>query len=131
MLTGMAEQAMTQTILVADDQPGQRIILDMLLTLDGYTVVAKEDGKETLEYLKSHTPSLMILDINMPFIDGIEICRRVRAIERLKNVPVIILTASKDDAVVTTAKMAKASAVIHKPLEGKDFRSLVKSLLPD
>lgn len=126
----MVEQAKAPTILIADDQPGQRVILDMLLTLDGYEVVAKADGKETLEYLKGHTPSLMILDINMPYIDGVEICRRVRGIERLKHVPVIILTASKDEAVMTAAKMAKATAVVHKPLEGKDFRSLVKSLLP-
>lgn len=118
------------TILVADDQPGLRMLLDMLLSLDGYEVVTVEDGKQVLEYLKSHTPSLMILDVNMPFVDGIDICRRVRGIERLKRVPVIILTASKDDGVMTAAKMAKASAVVNKPLEGKDFRALVRSLLP-
>ena len=108
--------AVVPTILVADDQAGQRAVLDMLLTLDGYEVVATEDGREALRYLQTHTPSLIILDVNMPFIGGIEICSRVKSISRLKNVPVIILTAAKEERVLTEAKLAKADLVMNKPL---------------
>lgn len=117
------------TILVADDQAGQRAVLDMLLTLDGYEIVAREDGRETLEYLQTHTPSLIILDVSMPFVSGIEICSRVKAISRLKKVPVIILTAAKEERTLTEAKLAKADLVMSKPLEGKNFRKSVKDLL--
>ena len=118
-----------KTILIADDQAGQRAVLDMLLSLDGYLVIAKEDGREALEYLKENTPSLVILDVNMPHVNGIEICARIKRISRFNTVPVIILTSAKDENTLTSAKMAKADMVISKPLEGKDFRATVKELL--
>lgn len=117
------------TILVVDDQTGQRVILDMLLTLDGYEVVALEDGRAALEYLKAHTPQLVILDIAMPYMSGIEICSRMKRIQRLSGVPVIILTAARDDKTLTEARLAKADRVVQKPLEGKDFRQVVRDLV--
>ena len=116
-------------ILVADDQAGQRVVLDMLLSLDGYNVVLKENGRETLEFLQDNTPNLIILDIAMPELDGIEVCNRVKHIRRFKNVPIIILTGLKDEQTLTEAKLARADKVIQKPLEGKDFREVVKDLL--
>jgi CheY-like chemotaxis protein len=117
------------TILVVDDQAGQRVILDMLLTLDGYEVVALEDGRAALEYLKGHTPQLVVLDIAMPFMSGIEICSRMKRIQRLSSVPVIILTAARDDKTLTEARLARADRVVQKPLEGKDFRQVVRELV--
>jgi DNA-binding response OmpR family regulator len=122
---------MQTTILVVDDHSGQRVILDMLLTLDGYEVVGLQDGREALEYLKTNTPSLVVLDVNMPFMSGTEICSRMRRIHRLARVPVIILTAMRDEKTLTEARLARADAVISKPLEGKDFRTLVKELLEE
>jgi DNA-binding response OmpR family regulator len=122
---------MQTTILVVDDHSGQRVILDMLLTLDGYEVVGLQDGREALEYLKTNTPSLVVLDVNMPFMSGTEICSRMRRIHRLARVPVIILTAMRDEKTLTEARLARADAVISKPLEGKDFRALVKELLEE
>ncbi len=119
----------TPTILVVDDQAGQRVILDMLLTLDGYQVVSLEDGRAALEHLKGHTPRLVILDINMPFVGGIEICERMKRIGRLSKVPVIILTAVRDEKTLTAAQLARADRVILKPLEGKDFRTMVRDLI--
>lgn len=120
---------MSPTILIADDQSGQRVVLDMLLSLDGYEVVAMQDGRETLAYLQNNTPDLLILDIAMPGMTGIEVCSRVKRIRRFNHVPIIILTAIKDEKILTEAKLARADKVILKPLEGKDFRDLVKDLL--
>ena len=117
------------SILVVDDQAGQRVILDMLLTLDGYQVVAREDGRAALEYLREHTPQLVVLDVHMPFMTGVEICSRIRRIQRLAKVPVIILTAVRDERTLTEARLAKADRIVLKPLEGKDFRGLVRELL--
>lgn len=116
-------------ILVADDLAGQRMVLEMLLSVDGYEVITVEDGKAALDYLKSNTPALAILDIKMPYLTGLEVCSRMKRIPRLQGVPVIILTALRDDDTIKQAWASKADDVIHKPLEGKDFRQTVKDLV--
>lgn len=105
------------------------MVLEMLLSIDGYDVTTVEDGKAALEHLKQHTPSLAILDVKMPFMTGIEICGRMKRIPRLADVPVVILTALRDEGTMRAALEAKADAVILKPLEGKDFRETVRHLL--
>ena len=114
---------------MAEDLAGQRLVLDMLLTVEGYDVKLVEDGAEALAYLKPHTPDLAILDVRMPNVDGLEVCARMKRVTRLKGVPVMILTALRDDATLESARLAGADAVVIKPLEGKDFRSEVKRLL--
>src|SRR5690606_2010451 len=105
------------------------MILDMLLTVDGYDVQIVEDGGQALNDLKEHTPDLAILDVKMPNLDGIEVCRRMKKVTRLKGVPVIILTAMRDEATLQAARLAGADEIIVKPLEGKDFRDQVRRLL--
>ena len=122
---------MPATILVADDEEGHRTLMDMLLTLDGHDVVKVSDGREALDYLKEHTPDLAILDVHMPQVDGIDVCQRMRQVSRLKDVPVIILTAMRDEKTQTLAKMAKADMVVPKPLEGKDFRAIVTRVIAE
>jgi len=116
-------------ILVADDVEGQRVILEMLLTVDGYEVHAVEDGREALEYLKDHTPDLAILDVLMPHVGGLEVCHRMKRIARLRSVPVIILTALRDAQTREEARIVHADRVVHKPLTGKDLRATVRELL--
>jgi len=117
------------SILIADDLAGQRLMLEMLLSVDGYTVAAVEDGKAALDFLKENTPDLAILDVKMPYLTGIEVCDRMKRIPRLKNVPVIILTALRDEDTLQRARESGADEVITKPLEGKDFRQVVRDLL--
>lgn len=116
-------------VLVADDQPGQLVLIEMLLSVDGYEVATVQDGREALEWLAKNTPDLAILDVHMPFVDGIEICRRIKTIRRLKHVPVVVLTAMRDEGRLESARIAGADAVVRKPLEGKDFRSTVRDLI--
>lgn len=117
------------SILVAEDLAGQRMVLDMLLSVEGYEVHMVEDGAEALEWLRDNTPDLAILDVRMPRLGGLEVCARMKRVSRLKDVPVLILTALKDAATLEASRMAAADAIIHKPLEGKDFRETIKSLL--
>lgn len=125
----MVTHSEAASILVADDLMGQRLILEMLLSIDGYDVVTVEDGKAALDYLRDHTPDLAILDVKMPYLSGIEVCGRMKRIPRLKDVPVIILTAMRDEETTASAKEHHADEVIRKPLEGKDFRETVRQLL--
>ncbi|NLG09653.1 MAG: response regulator [Deinococcales bacterium] len=101
----------------------------MLLSVEGYEVAMVEDGKAALEHLKDNTPDLAILDVKMPYLSGIEVCRRMKRIPRLKHVPVIILTALRDETTLRDAREQGADEVILKPLEGKDFRETVKRLV--
>ena len=103
----------------------------MLLSVDGYEVVTVADGREALDYLKDNTPDLAILDVQMPHLTGLEVCDRMKRIPRLKDVPVIILTAHRDDYVLTQARMAHANRIVYKPLEGKDLRATVREVLAD
>jgi CheY-like chemotaxis protein len=117
------------TILVADDEPAVRNLLEMILGSDGHTVVAVADGKEALTYLKDHTPDLIVLDINMPFISGIDVCSRVKRITRFQHTPVVILTAMNDQRTRDEAEGVKVDVFINKPLTGKNFRKTVQDLL--
>ncbi len=117
------------TILIADDNAGQRNVLDLVLSADGYHVDAVQDGREALTYLKTNTPDLIILDVLMPHFSGLEVCGRVKRVPRLKHVPVMILTSLQDEETLASADMARADRLIIKPLSGKNLRSIVYELL--
>ncbi len=105
------------------------MVLEMLLSLDGYEVHSVEDGRQALEYLQHNTPQMAILDVNMPHMSGIDVCDRMNRVQRLKHVPVIILTVLRDDRTAHAARAAGADLIVLKPLEGKDFRKTVRDLL--
>ncbi len=116
-------------VLVADDNEGHRILVDMLLASEGYELAMVEDGKAALEWLKDHTPALAILDVAMPQLGGLEVAERIRRIGRLKDTKIVILTALRDPQTREGARLAKVDALVMKPLEGKDFRNLIKRVL--
>lgn len=116
-------------ILVADDNAGHRTLIDVLLSPEGYEVAMVEDGKQALEWLRDHTPALAILDVAMPFLSGTEVAERMRRIPRLKETKIVVLTALRDPHTRDAARLAKVDALVPKPLEGKDFRDLVKRVL--
>ncbi|AZI43172.1 response regulator [Deinococcus psychrotolerans] len=120
---------MSHTILVADDEPAIRTMLEVILSADGHEIVAVADGKSALEYLQTHTPDVMLLDINMPYMDGFEICSRVKRIKRLRNTPVLLLTAMDDDHTRDHAKLVGADDIVSKPLSGKNLRGRITHLL--
>lgn len=98
----------------------------MLLSAHNYQVVAVNDGHEALTYLQSNTPQAIILDVNMPFMTGIEVCERVKRIARLRSLPVIIMTSLADEDTVAAARGAGADLVVHKPLAGKSIPGMIK-----
>lgn len=120
---------MPYTILVADDEPAIRTMLEVILSADGHEIVAVGDGKAALDYLKTHTPDVMLLDVKMPFLDGYEICSRVKRIRRLAEVPVMLLTGFDDDQTRDHAKLVGADDIVYKPLSGKNLRGRVAQLV--
>src|SRR5689334_10847565 len=92
-----ATMAGTKRILVCDDDPLLVDLLDYRLTSKGYDVVIARDGGEALELARENTPDAIVLDAMMPVIDGYEVLRRVREDPALADVPVVMLTARKQE----------------------------------
>ncbi|MDO4246705.1 response regulator [Deinococcus sp. VB343] len=120
---------MAYTILVADDEPAIRTMLEVILSADGHEIVAVQDGRSALAYLQSHTPDAMLLDVKMPYMDGFEICSRVKRIKRLRNCAVLLLSAVDDDQTRDQAKLVGADDIVGKPVSGKMLRGRVSQLI--
>ena len=120
---------MPYTILVADDEPSVRTMLEVILSADGHEVVSVGDGKAALEYLQRHTPDAMLLDVKMPFMDGYEICGRVKRIKRLTKTAVMLLTPANDEESRDHARLVGADGVVPKPLSGKNVRGRVSQIV--
>ncbi|WP_026332311.1 response regulator [Deinococcus apachensis] len=120
---------MAYTILVADDEPAIRSMLEVILSADGHEIVAVSDGKAALDYLRENTPDAMLLDVQMPQMDGFEICSRVKRVKRLGKAPVLLLTALDDDQTRDHARLVGADDLVYKPLSGKNLRQRVSQLI--
>ena len=102
-------------VLIADDELNIRNILDFTLQTEGFDVVVAENGEQALELALSEGPDLVILDVMMPGLSGIETCARLKQDPRTSHIPVILLTAksSREDRTAGTA--AGADHYITKP----------------
>jgi CheY-like chemotaxis protein len=116
-----------KTILVADDNAAQRRFLELLLMMDGHSVKVVEDGLEALEVIQKESVSLVISDIYMPYMTGLELCREVKELQ--PKLPVILLTSIEDEATENQARAVKVDAFFRKPVVGKGFRELVGRFL--
>ena len=114
-------------ILVVDDEEDIVEIIRLYLEDEGYEVIAAYDGKEALEMARMESPHLIILDIMLPKMDGLEICRQVRTEE---TIPIMILSAKKTDVVDTVVGLELgADDYMIKPFEPKELVARVKALL--
>jgi CheY-like chemotaxis protein len=113
-------------ILVVDDNPTNLDVLSEYLIGSGFTLLLKRDGEKALELVKRRKPDLILLDIVMPGIDGFETCRRLKAQEDSKEIPVIFMSALSDT--VDKVKGFKAGAVdyITKPFQHEEVLSRVR-----
>lgn len=89
---------MQPTVLVVEDEPAQREVLKYNLAAEGFTPLLAEDGEEALLMVREALPDLIVLDWMLPVISGIEVCRRIKADVRLRQIPVIMLSARGDEA---------------------------------
>jgi two-component system, OmpR family, response regulator MprA len=114
-------------ILVADDEQPVREALDRALRLDGWEVGLAADGLETLRSLGDHAADLVILDVTMPYMDGLEVCRRVR--DGGDRTPILMLTARDAVADRVAGLDAGADDYLVKPFALDELRARVRALL--
>lgn len=117
------------TILIVDDEKSQRTILSDILEDSGYLVAQAATGEEALNILEGRNVDLILLDIIMPGLDGIETCRKIKKIDRNKSVPVIMLTALSNEDDVVRALDAGADDFINKSSEHKIIHARIKAHL--
>ena len=117
-------------ILVVDDYPVTRRILGYTLRKQGYDVVPAADGEEALARLSDHAIDLAILDIAMPGMDGITLLKQIRADPRLRELPVVMLSASGQDQDRITARAEGANAFLSKPCSSHELLDTVRRFTP-
>jgi DNA-binding response OmpR family regulator len=113
-------------ILLVDDEPAVQTLLTYPLEKDGYDVVSAVDGREALERFAEQRFDLVVLDIMLPRLDGIEVCRRLRT---RSQVPIIMLTAKDDEVDKVLGLEMGADDYITKPFSVREFRSRVRAAL--
>ena len=118
---------MQAKVLVVDYEKGVRDLLHSFLKAEGYQAILASNGKEAIELAKSESPNAILLDVKMPGIDGVETCRRLRAEEQTRYIPVIMVTAF--GTTETEATNAGADDLINKPFNLTDLAVRVKSVL--
>ena len=116
-------------ILIVDDNETNRDILLTRLSMHGYDLKQAVDGEDALAAAKEHLPDLILLDVMMPKLDGIEVCKRLRADEALPFMPIILCTAKADSKDVVAGLEAGADEYLTKPIDQVALVARVKSVL--
>jgi signal transduction histidine kinase len=116
------------TILIVDDAPTARETLVAMLEGEKYQLELAEDGFEALKMLEKLTVDLILLDVMMPGMDGFEVCRRIRSMPKLAEVPIVILTALDDRASLLRGIESGADDFLSKPLDRHELIARVRTI---
>ncbi len=116
----------SSTILLVDDEDSVQKLLSYPLERDGFRVLAAKDGEEALAKFSQEPVDLVVLDLMLPRLDGLEVCKRIRA---QSTVPIIMLTARDDELDKVLGLELGADDYITKPFSIREFRSRVRALL--
>jgi DNA-binding response OmpR family regulator len=120
---------MKKNVLVVDDEIGALTLIGIMLERGGFNVLKAKDADAALAILDQNTPDLIILDVMMPGIDGIELCEIIRQREDTSSIPVLILSARGDADSVMRGMEAGANDYLPKPILHHDLVSKVRLIL--
>ena len=121
---------MKRTVLAIDDALTMRKLVSFTLRTAGLEVVEAPDGADALELLKTRSFDLIITDVNMPRLNGIEFTRQARQLPNGKTVPILMLTTESDAEKKNLARAAGASGWIVKPFQQEQLLAVVGKVLP-
>lgn len=117
------------TVLVIDDEPDNFDVIETLLHDEGYQLNYAPSGQRALERLDNFQPDVILLDVMMPDLDGMEVCRRIKADPQWQTVPIIMVTALTDKEDLAQCLRTGADDFISKPVNGVELRARVHSML--
>jgi DNA-binding response OmpR family regulator len=121
----------SRRILVVDDDPRLLHVVAMYLSIEGYDVDTAGNGEEGLRSLEQRRPDLVILDVMMPGIDGLEACRRIKSNPETRTIPVVLFTALSRTDDVENGRAAGANRFINKPFSLIGLGAVIRSFLSE
>lgn len=125
----MKGSGQAKRILIVDDEPDILEILHYNLRKEGYVVLQASDGRQGLEVAEREKPDLILLDIMMPELDGVEVCRQLRSNKAFSETPIAFLTARDEDFSQITALDVGGDDYITKPIKPRVLMSRIQALL--
>ena len=118
-------------ILIVDDDPQTTTLFENLIKGNGHQAVSVNNSWTAVETIKAESPNLILLDIMMPKINGLELCKLIKANQDIKNIPIIIVSALGDMGTRRDSFNAGAEDFLAKPVRVRDFSEKLRSILKD
>jgi DNA-binding response OmpR family regulator len=125
----MMRPLMTLRILIADDDDGLRHLLRLVLRREGYEVIEAADGTEALARAYDSSPSLVLLDVMMPGLDGFDVCRKLRSDQRTHRMPIVFVSAIEDIQQRNDLLKLGADDCIKKPIGPRDLVNRLRRVM--
>ncbi len=119
----------THSILIVDDEPDNFDVLESLLPDENYRLHYAISGENAIASLDKFDPDVILLDVMMPGIDGVEVCKRIKAMPEWKSVPIVMVTALSGKKDLSRCLAAGADDFVNKPVNGVELRARVNSML--
>ncbi len=120
---------MSKTILTVDDSASIRQLVKFTLKKAGYSVLEGSNGEEGLNVAQSNDVDMVITDLNMPIMDGINLIKQLRAVSKYRYIPIIMLTTESDASMKQKGKAAGATGWIVKPFKPEQLLAVIKKVL--
>ncbi len=120
---------MAWSVLVVDDEPMTRTLLQLMLAPADYEVVEAGDGEEAMTSIEQQMPDILVMDVMMPNMSGLTVCRLLREKKATQRLPIILLSAKTSPEAVEEGFLAGANRYLTKPISRKDLLVSLKELL--
>lgn len=120
---------LVKTVLIADDETSMRLLVHATIESDEYTVVEASDGDQAWALIQKHRPSLVLLDVQMPGLSGLDVLREIKREPGLTHTHVILLTAKAQESDVEAGLIGGADYYLTKPFSPLDLLSRVEEAL--
>lgn len=116
-------------VLIVDDEEDIRELVELYLSRDGYDITTCETGEQALEIVQKDRPDLIVLDLMLPGINGLDLCKKLKGNRKTETIPIVMLTAKGEDADIVTGLELGADDYVTKPFSGKVLAARVRRLL--
>jgi DNA-binding response OmpR family regulator len=116
-------------ILIAEDEPDIRDLITFTLRFAGHDVIVTANGEDALRNVQSELPDLVLLDVRMPRMNGYEVCQHIRQDEKIKNIPVVFLSAKGQENEIEAGMQVGATEYIVKPFSPDELTEKIRSIL--
>ena len=124
----MAYTARAKKILLVDDEEGLAQLLSSMLQKDGYEVVTANDGQQALEKLITFEPDVIVSDVVMPKLDGIEMFKQIKANPKTANIPFIFISGFQDQQILERARKIGVFGILHKPVDVEQVEARIAEM---